>query len=153
MPLHHLIYESQATQLFTDSELAELLHRARIHNEANDLSGLLLYAPDGRFIQVLEGPMEAIHQLYFERITHDPRHQRHQLLAAGILDRRRFSSWSMGYRPATPAALTELAGHFDTTDATFLLPLLPNIPSPLLDKLLDYMQYMPASASLKETPA
>ncbi len=141
MPLHHLIYESQATQPFTEAELTRLLQRARAHNEQHDLTGLLLYAPDGRFVQVLEGPLEALHHLYFERIAHDPRHHRLQLLAAGVLDRRRFADWRMGFRPATPAALSQLTGHLDTANATFLLPLLPNLPSPLLDKLLDYVQY------------
>lgn len=92
-------------------------------------------------MQVLEGPLEALHRLYFERIAHDPRHHRLQLLAAGVLDRRRFADWHMGFRPATPAALDELTGHLDTANATFWLPRLPNLPSPLLDKLLDYVQY------------
>ncbi|GEM_PF-1154469 len=151
MPLHHLIYESQARELFTESELAELLRKARAHNEANELTGMLLYAPDGRFIQVLEGSPEAIHRLYFECIVHDPRHYRLQLLAAGMLDRRRFSGWHMGYRFATPSELTELSGHLDTADATFLLPLLPNLPNPLLDKLLNYVQYTLPSPALEES--
>ncbi|MEJ7666822.1 MAG: hypothetical protein WKG07_48630 [Hymenobacter sp.] len=64
-----------------------------------------------------------------------------QLLAAGLLDHRRFTGWHMGFRPATPETLAELTGHLNTTNATFLLPLLPNLPSSLLDKLLDYVQY------------
>lgn len=151
MPLYHLIYESQATRLLTEADLLLLLRKARAYNQANQLTGLLLYAADGRFLQVLEGPVAAIHQLYFEHITHDPRHHRLQLLAAGVLDRRRFSDWHMGFRPATPAALAELTGHFNTADATFLLPLLPTLPSPLLDKLLDYVQYTAPGADLEET--
>ena len=151
MPLHYLIYESQATQPFTEADLTLLLQKARAYNQANQLTGLLLYAADGRFFQVLEGPMEVIHQLYFEHIAHDPRHHRLQLLAAGVLDRRRFSDWHMGFRPATPEALAELTGHLNTADATFLLPLLPNLPSPLLDRLLDYVQYTTPNAALEET--
>ncbi|AMR26114.1 hypothetical protein A0257_02740 [Hymenobacter psoromatis] len=151
MLLHHIIYESQATQPLTEADLTLLLQKARVYNQANQLTGMLLYAADGRFLQVLEGPMEAIHQLYFEHITHDPRHHRMQLLAAGVLDRRRFNDWYMGFRPTTPEALTELTGHLDTADATFLLPLLPNLPSPLLDKLLDYVQYTSPDADLEET--
>lgn len=141
MPLHHLIYESRATQPFTEAELAELLQKARAHNEAHGLTGLLLYADDGRFVQVLEGEVDDVHELYFLRIARDPRHHRLQLLADGTLDHRRFGDWRMGYRPATPKALVELTGHFSTADATFLLPALPNLPSLLLDKLLDYVQY------------
>ncbi len=151
MPLHHLIYESQATQPLTEADLTLLLRKARVYNQANQLTGVLLYAADGRFLQVLEGPMEALHQLYFEHITHDSRHHRLQLLAAGVLDRRRFNDWHMGFRSATLEALTELTGHLNTADATFLLPLLPNLPSPLLDKLLDYVQYTAPDANLEET--
>lgn len=149
MPLHHLIYESQAAQPFTEAELTQLLHKARAHNEQHGLTGLLLYAPDGRFVQVLEGLLEALPQLYFERIAHDPRHHRLQLLAASVLNRRRFASWHMGFRPATPADLARLTGHLDTANATFLLPLLPNLPTPLLDKLLDYVQYIVPGDTIK----
>ncbi|RZK22327.1 MAG: BLUF domain-containing protein [Hymenobacter sp.] len=150
MPLHHLIYESQATQPFTEAELANLLQQARLTNEAKDLTGILLYAQDGRFVQVLEGEVDEVHELYFRHISRDKRHQRLTLLADGRLNERRFSDWRMGFRPATPEALAELTGHFSTADATFLLPVLPNLPSPLLDKLLDYVQYTSANPVLEE---
>lgn len=141
MLLHHLIYESQATQPFTETELATLLQQARLHNEASDITGLLLYAPDGRFVQVLEGRVEDVYDLYFRHISHDRRHQQLTLLANGAINHRRFADWRMGFRSTTPEALTELTGHFSTADATFLLPMLPNLPSSLLDKLLDFVQY------------
>jgi hypothetical protein len=150
MPLHHLIYESQATQPFTEAELAKLLYQAREHNEANGLSGILLYAHDGRFVQVLEGEVDDIHELYFMHISRDRRHHRLTLLADGRLSQRRFPDWRMGYRPATPEDLAELTGLFSTADATFLLPVLPNLPTPLLDKLLDYVQYTPINMALEE---
>ncbi len=151
MSLHYIIYESQATQPLSEADLLVLLQKARVYNEANQLTGLLLYAADGRFIQVLEGPMETINRLYFEHITHDSRHNRLQLLAAGELDRRRFSDWHMGFCSATPDALTELTGYLDTADGAFLLPMLPNLPSPLLDKLLDYVQHAAASVTPGES--
>jgi hypothetical protein len=150
MPLHHLIYESQATQPFTEAELADLLQQAREHNEANGLSGLLLYADDGRFVQVLEGEVDDIHELYFMHISRDRRHQHLTLLADGRLKERRFSNWRMGFRLATPEALTELTGHVSTANAAFLLPMLPNLSTPLLDKLLDYVQYTAADPVLEE---
>lgn len=150
MPLHHLIYESRATQPFTEAELAALLEKAREHNEANGLSGLLLYADDGRFVQVLEGEVDEVHELYFMHISRDPRHHHLTLLADGRLNARRFPDWRMGFRPATPEALAELTGHFSTSDATFLLPVLPNLPTPLLDKLLDYVQYTVVNPVLED---
>ena len=150
MPLHHLIYESQATKPFTEAELAKLLQQAREHNEANGLSGILLYANDGRFVQVLEGEVDNVHELYFMHISRDRRHKHLTLLADGRLQERRFPDWRMGYRPATAEDLAELTGHFTTADATFLLPVLPNLPTPLLDKLLDYVQYRPVNPVLEE---
>ena len=150
MPLHHLIYESQATRPFTEAELANLLQQARAHNEANDLSGILLYASDGRFVQVLEGEVDRIHELYFMHISRDRRHEHLTLLADGRLSERRFAGWRMGFRPATSEALAELTGHVSTADATFLLPSLPHLPNALLDKLLDYVQYAPANPVLEE---
>jgi hypothetical protein len=55
MSLYHLIYESQVTRPFSKPELVNLLQQARQFNEANGITGLLLYTPDGRFLQVLEG--------------------------------------------------------------------------------------------------
>jgi hypothetical protein len=150
MPLHHLIYESQATKPFTEAELADLLRQAREHNEANGLSGILLYASDGRFVQVLEGEVDQVHELYFMHISRDKRHEHLTLLADGRLSERRFPDWRMGYRPTTPEALAELTGHFSTADATFLLPVLPNLSNALLDKLLDYVQYTTVSPTLEE---
>ena len=151
MPLHHIIYESQATQPLSEADLLALLQKARVYNKANQVTGLLLYAADGRFIQVLEGPMETIHRLYFEHIAHDSRHSQLLLLAAGVLDRRRFSDWHMGFCSATPEALTELTGHLHTADAAFLLPMLPNLSSSLLDKLLDYVQHPAAGVNSGES--
>lgn len=150
MPLHHLIYESQATQPFTEAELAGLLRQAREHNDANGLSGLLLYADDGRFVQVLEGEVDDVHELYFMHISRDKRHHHLALLADGRLTVRRFPDWRMGYRSATSEALAELTGHVSTSDAMFLLPVLPNLSTPLLDKLLDYVQYTVANPVLED---
>ena len=150
MPLHHLIYESQATKPFTEAELADLLQKARANNEAKRLSGLLLYANDGRFVQVLEGEVDDVHELYFMHISRDERHHHLTLLADGRLPERRFADWRMGFRPTTSEALAELTGHFSTSDATFLLPVLPNLPTPLLDKLLDYVQYTAVNPVLEE---
>jgi hypothetical protein len=150
MPLHHLIYESQATQPFTEAELAALLQQARAHNDANGLSGILLYAQDGRFVQVLEGEVDNVHELYFMHISRDKRHHNLTLLADGRLGQRRFANWCMGYRLATPEGLAELIGHVSTADATFLLPMLPSLSTPLLDKLLDYVQYTAVDPVLEE---
>lgn len=151
MLLHHLIYESQAAHPFTETELATLLQQARQYNKARSLTGLLLYAPDGRFVQVLEGRLEDVYELYFRHISCDRRHHQFTLFANGAISHRRFADWRMGYRPTTSEALTELTGHFSTADAAFLLPMLPGLPSSTLDKLLDFVQYTAADPSVEES--
>jgi hypothetical protein len=150
MSLYHLIYESQATRPFSEAELANLLQQARLFNKASGITGLLLYTPDGRFLQVLEGSVEAVHNLYFLHVARDPRHRQLTLLAGGTLNYRRFADWRMGFRTATTKGLTALTGYLDTNDITFLLPLLPDLSNSLLDKILDYVQYTTPDAVLEE---
>jgi hypothetical protein len=150
MSLYHLIYESQAARPFAEAELASLLQQARQFNEEHGITGLLLYTPDGRFLQVLEGSVAAVHNLYFLHIARDSRHHHLTLLAGGTLNYRRFAEWRMGFRAATAERLTHLTGHLDTTDITFLLPLLPDLSTSLLDKVLDYVPYTTPDAVLEE---
>jgi hypothetical protein len=150
MSLYHLIYESQATRPFSEAELANLLQQARRFNEANGITGLLLYTPDGYFLQVLEGSVEAVHNLYFLHIARDSRHHSLTLLAGGTLNHRRFADWRMGFRTVTAEGLTNLTGYLNTTDITFLLPLLPNLSNSLLDKILDHVQYTTPDPVLEE---
>jgi len=143
MPLHYLIYESRATRLFTEAELAGLLERSRAHNAARGLTGLLLYASDGRMVQVLEGERATIHALHYDHIARDPRHQQLRVLADEPLDRRRFADWRMGYRAASLELLTQLRGYSNPPEATFVVPTLAWLPYALLDKLSQYVQCAP----------
>lgn len=142
MPLYHLVYESQATQPFSETALRALLEQARHYNTAHDVTGLLVHAPSGRLLQVLEGERELVEALYL-RIARDPRHQHCTILSSGPLPARRFGEWRMGFRAASKGALTTLRGHVDTAAADFLLPLLPAVSGLLLTKLLEYVRRTP----------
>ena len=62
--LEHIIYASAAAQDFSASQLAELLEKARVANEREGLTGMLLHTDsDGSFFQVLEGDPESIDRL------------------------------------------------------------------------------------------
>lgn len=142
MPLYQLVYESQATKAFSEAELMALLQQARCYNTAHDVTGLLLQAPSGRLIQVLEGKRSLLTDLY-QRIARDPRHTRCTILASGPLPARRFGEWRMGFRATSEGAHTSLLGYVDTASAAFLLPLLPVVSRTLLTKLLDYVRHTP----------
>ena len=65
-------YASAATVEFSDDDLRELLAKSRSNNMAAGITGMLLYH-EGSFLQVLEGPSEAVEHLY-ARIRRDKRH-------------------------------------------------------------------------------
>lgn len=153
MPLYHLIYESRASQPLTDADLLALLQTSRDYNAQHDLTGLLLYSTEGRFLQVLEGRQAEVLALY-QRIAQDPRHSACVLLLSGPLAKRRFGEWRMGFRATRqPADLSALLGHVDTSSPDFLLPLMPKLSTSLLDRLFDYVHQTPAHASLDEAVA
>ncbi len=128
--LHYLIYHSQASRAVHELTLPPLLRRARQHNQAHFLSGLLLYARD-QFLQVLEGPEPALSQLY-ARIKADPRHYAVRLLAHGPIAQRAFPDWRMAYAPASPAFIEHATGFLPLAAA----PGLTAHPSPELFRLL-----------------
>jgi len=150
MSLYHLIYESRATQSFSDSDLLDLLYHSRRHNAERELTGLLLYSVEERFLQVLEGEKAEVLALY-QVISQDPRHTDCVVLLSGPLAKRRFGEWRMGFRAIRLASdLSELLGHIDTSSTDFLLPLLPKLSTSLLDRLFDYVQLTPAHSMLEE---
>lgn len=108
MSYFQIIYQSTSLVPFTDDELAALLQHSHTNNRRNDISGLLLYTPDGRFLQVLEGERDTVRALYHERIARDPRHHNCQLLSEGSAAERCFPGWSMGFRTVRAEDLRQL---------------------------------------------
>ena len=61
--MYRIIYLSSATTKFTNEEILTLLNASRKKNEANEITGLLLYS-DGNFLQIIEGKQKKIKALY-----------------------------------------------------------------------------------------
>lgn len=76
--------------------LAEILDLSRRNNRNAQITGLLLFNGK-RFLQVLEGPLDAVSTTY-QRIAADGRHRAPVLLARKQIAAREFGEWSMGYR-------------------------------------------------------
>lgn len=88
-------YASAATRAFDGADLAQLLTHSRERNERAGISGLLLHR-GGNFLQVVEGPSDAVRDLT-RRLEQDPRHRQFTpLLALDVADRL-FPDWSMGF--------------------------------------------------------
>ncbi|WP_439691138.1 BLUF domain-containing protein [Curtobacterium sp. SP.BCo] len=97
--LQSLVYMSSATEPFDDNALEDVLAHARARNTADGLTGLLVHRA-GRFMQLLEGPYDAVLSTY-QRILADDRHDEVRLLAEESIHTRRFPDWSMAYDRGT----------------------------------------------------
>ena len=93
--MRRVIYCSQSTVDFTPDELIELLEVSRKNNAAVGLSGMLLYSSQS-FLQVIEGPEEALRATY-ARILADDRHTNLRLLLDAEVAQPLFPSWTMGF--------------------------------------------------------
>lgn len=91
--LSTLIYRSRIRQALHGAELEQLMHAARQRNRAMRITGILLF--DGHhFVQLLEGPDDALHSLY-ESIRRDPRHDSVVQLLLDHAPARRFEGDEM----------------------------------------------------------
>jgi hypothetical protein len=93
--LQSLVYMSSATQPFDAAALDEVLAYSRERNTADGLTGMLVHR-SGRFMQLLEGPHDAVISTY-GRIVADPRHDEVRLLVEESIHTRRFPEWTMAF--------------------------------------------------------
>jgi hypothetical protein len=125
--LHRLLYSSAFSRNFPrveteqDEEIAKIIRASTRNNQARAITGLLLVAPDG-FLQVLEGPAQAVMTTY-GRIIADPRHQVATVISAGPANERRFGDWNMCARRLSKAdnailATLDVKGGLDLASLT-----------------------------------
>jgi hypothetical protein len=93
--LVRLIYVSRFSAGLNRKDLENILRVSRALNRRKGITGVLCYAP-GLFLQCLEGPREAVNELY-SRIVADRRHRTPTLLSYEDIHVRMFESWSMAY--------------------------------------------------------
>ena len=90
-----LVYVSTAAYLLSNEELLDILHVSLRNNEGGPVTGLLLYK-GGNFMQVLEGPREAVMDIY-GKILNDKRHKDITLISNEPIKERQFSEWRMAF--------------------------------------------------------
>ena len=125
--MRYVVYVSAATRLMSETELVALLRVSRERNEADGLTGMLLYK-DGSFMQVLEGeaaPMERT----CARIRRDPRHGGLVFLRDDALAGRNFAGWAMGFRTVAPEELERVPGFARLGGETFTSPRMVSKPN------------------------
>lgn len=108
-----IVYSSAASQRFSSEELAALLEQSRKSNEQDNLTGLLVYR-DGRFLQLLEGPADAVRDR-MGVIEADDRHGMIRVLLEDEIEERQFPDWTMGYAETDNGEVT-IPGYRRTFD-------------------------------------
>lgn len=103
-----ITYVSSAIQLCTPGELHALLQKSREANLKHGITGMLLYN-GGSFMQAIEGPEDAVYQLY-RNIQQDRTHHMVTTLLDQPIQQRAFPDWSMGFNDLTGQGRPSVAG-------------------------------------------
>ncbi len=101
-----LIYTSRCASMDA-AALAALHAQAERNNAREDITGILI-AIEGRFVQALEGPREAVTRCFL-RIAQDTRHQDCVLLSFDALSRRFWPDFAMRLVALTPGNAERLS--------------------------------------------
>jgi len=104
-----VVYSSIATHPFDDAELEALLRTSRAGNERVGVTGVL-FAKNGYFLQLLEGPDAAV-LAKMDAIRHDPRHEKVTTLLKEPIVERGFPEWTMAFATAEDHDLAEVPGY------------------------------------------
>jgi hypothetical protein len=101
--LYTILYTSHALKAFNKVELAAIVNESRIWNHAHDITGCLAYVEGTisdhvlcQFIQVLEGKESEVKDI-FNKIQSDVRHLDVSVIKEGVIGKRKFSDWRMGF--------------------------------------------------------
>ena len=100
--MYRMIYTSDAARDFGASDLQDVLQHANARNADEGITGLILYH-EGKILQVLEGPEEAVVACY-ARIAVDPRHENLKIVTQAPVRASVFDSWKIGL--LQPSALS-----------------------------------------------
>ena len=148
-----LTYASTTKRDWSPEDLLSLLKQCRKNNDANNITGILLYSK-GTFFQVLEGGEEAVEKL-FKTIEKDPRHQDCTLLEKLNISERSFPYWSMGFEKIDPRELSQIEGMNDFFEHAFNpagFAAHKNIIGPLLTYLRNQLVKQVSAESHEELP-
>ena len=123
--MRQILYISSSRPRGARVDVASILEQSHRNNPRDGVTGLL-WTDGMRFLQVLEGPQDAV-GVTFDRIGADPRHQAVVLLGDRIVDERQFGDWAMAYQSRGEVddlhrrrVLALLDGASDEVRATFL---------------------------------
>lgn len=93
---YQIVYYSNVTRDLSEQDLIDLLLVANRYNDANGITGCLVYA-NGKFVQLLEGERQRVIEL-FEKIKRDPRHNNVTVTVEMTVNQKLFPDWGMAFK-------------------------------------------------------
>ena len=93
--MYSILYISRASKNCDKTAVQKILQSSRQNNPINAITGILIHKSPN-FLQYLEGPNEAVGELY-EKIESDDRHNSVKIISRSEIDSRVFSDWEMGF--------------------------------------------------------
>ena len=93
--IRQVVYVSQANLNLRAADMKSLLENALKNNELHGITGLLLQKK-GQFMQLIEGPHEAVERL-LQNLKSDTRHEHLSVLVDHMIPEREFICWLMGF--------------------------------------------------------
>ena len=132
--MYYIVYVSSSARLLTENELRVILIQNELKNKYNNITGLLLYSP-GIFMQVLEGPRNAVEEA-FRRIGDDIWNKDVVKLSEGSLRARVFSNWYMSFNTRLPESFALYKTYLEP--AAISLP--ENTPNPGIELVKIFLE-------------
>ena len=104
--MHQLIYVSEARPGLSNEDLFGIVEQSARNNPSADITGFLILR-DGRFLQLIEGPLMALEAL-LDRLGNDERHHSIRVVQRLPIAERSFPRWRMKRLNAGPQAHDEI---------------------------------------------
>lgn len=124
--IEQVVYSSTATHAVDAAALDDILAVSRTRNAAAGITGVLIYADD-LFLQVLEGPGEAVAAL-IDRIAADPRHRDMTVSYRRIRGEPDFPGWRMACLTPDGATMAGWTGRAGTVSLAELQETIAGAP-------------------------
>ena len=104
-----IIYVSHSVGELDQGELRNILEVSHRNNHALGVTGMLAYK-GGNFMQVLEGPEEAVAKTY-AKISKDSRHVDVTIVSKSYVQNREFPEWEMAFVNMDDAEVKNMPGY------------------------------------------
>jgi len=114
MCMYYLIYASKSRGIIDEDQLEHILVHSTIFNKINAITGMLIYS-DNHFLQLIEGNKEDVLNLW-NAIQNDTRHTDIHKINEGVIEKRYFPDWTMGYKSANYMDLNLIEGYRNPND-------------------------------------